>query len=219
MNGQKRSKELLFVFVRNPELGKVKTRLAAAIGDQKALDIYNFLLQHTKQVTQNLPCDKAIYYSVKIRENDLWNEDSYQKHQQYGTDLGSRMQQAFINSFADGYEKAVIIGSDLPDLKEQHIVEAFQQLDSNDVVLGPAKDGGYYLLGMKIMQPDIFQNKRISDIGGKGVFCKQIEEELLESKIDLAIHSLKDLPTKILQEKQWYLITYGNLLVLYLIQK
>ena len=78
MNSQKRAKELLFVFVRNPELGKVKTRLAVTIGNQKALDIYIFLLQHTKQVTQNLPCDKAVYYSVKVKENDFWNEDSYQ---------------------------------------------------------------------------------------------------------------------------------------------
>ena len=185
MNGQKRAKELLFVFVRNPELGKVKTRLAAAIGNQKALDIYNFLLQHTKQVTQNLPFDKAVYYSVKVRENDLWNKESYQKHQQQGADLGTRMHHAFMNSFADGYEKVVIIGSDLPDLESHHILEAFQRLDSNDVVLGPAKDGGYYLLGMKRLQANIFQNKSWG--------TASVREETLKNLENVAVHLLAEL--------------------------
>jgi hypothetical protein len=177
--------ELLFVFVRNPELGKVKTRLAASVGDETALAIYKFLLAHTQKVTQQLPCDKAVYYSVKIREHDIWDKNTYQKHQQTGTHLGSRMQHAFLDSFKNGYEKAVIIGSDLPDLEERHILEAFQQLNTNDVVLGPAKDGGYYLLGMKKLHSDIFQNKKWG--------TASVREETLKDLEKVAVHLLEEL--------------------------
>lgn len=153
------SKNLVLIFTRNPELGKVKTRLAKTIGDQKALEIYTLLLQKTKEVTTNIACDKAVYYSVKIRENDIWEETNFQKHQQKGADLGVRMENAFINAFDTGYEKVLIIGSDLFDLTPKHINEAFEKLNTNDVVIGPAEDGGYYLLGMTQLQPNIFKNK------------------------------------------------------------
>ena len=64
------SKNLLLIFTRNPELGKVKTRLAKTIGAEKALAIYKFLLAHTKKVIKNIACDKAVYYSEKVREDD-----------------------------------------------------------------------------------------------------------------------------------------------------
>ena len=153
------SKNLLLIFTRNPELGKTKTRLAKSIGNETALAIYKFLLHKTNQVTQNLLCDKAVYYSVKIRRDDIWNEKIYQKHQQKGEDLGIRMQNAFQYAFDTGYKKVVIIGSDLYDLTENHINKAFQKLDTNDVVIGPAEDGGYYLLGMKTLQAAVFVNK------------------------------------------------------------
>lgn len=153
------SKNLLLIFTRNPELGKTKTRLAKTIGDEKALEIYKLLLQQTKTVTKDLSCDKAVYYSVKIRENDIWDETIYQKHQQKGEDLGVRMENAFSNGFNAGYEKVMIVGSDLFDLTPKHINEAFEKLNSNDVVMGPAEDGGYYLLGMKKNHPAVFKNK------------------------------------------------------------
>lgn len=153
------SKNLLLIFTRNPELGKVKTRLAKTIGDESALNIYKFLLNHTKEVTQDLNCDKAVYYSVKIRNNDIWDASNYQKHQQNGDDLGIRMKNAFQEAFDKNYEKVLIIGSDLYDLKPNHINEAFEKLNSNDVVIGPAEDGGYYLLGMKELHSEVFKNK------------------------------------------------------------
>lgn len=153
------SKNLLLIFTRNPELGKVKTRLAKTIGDEPALNIYKFLLNHTKEVTQDLNCDKAVYYSVKVRNNDIWDTSNYQKHQQNGDDLGIRMKNAFQEAFDKNYEKVLIIGSDLYDLKPNHINEAFEKLNSNDVVIGPAEDGGYYLLGMKELHSEVFKNK------------------------------------------------------------
>lgn len=153
------TKNLVLIFTRNPELGKVKTRLAKTIGNKNALDIYKLLLQKTKDVTKHLQCDKAVYYSVKIRENDIWEEKTYQKYQQNGEDLGIRMENAFQNAFNKGYEKVIIVGSDLFDLTPEHINTAFTKLNTNDVVIGPAEDGGYYLLGMKKNHPNIFKNK------------------------------------------------------------
>ncbi len=153
------SKNLLLIFTRNPELGKVKTRLAKSLGNEKALEIYKFLLHRTKEVTQQLSCDIAVFYSVKVRENDIWENQLYKKHQQKGNDLGERMYNAFQDSFKKGYEKVAIIGSDLYDLEPKHIETAFAQLDTNDVIIGPAEDGGYYLLASKKVFPEIFKNK------------------------------------------------------------
>ncbi|MHB0754770.1 TIGR04282 family arsenosugar biosynthesis glycosyltransferase [Polaribacter sp. M15] len=154
-----KKKNLLLIFTRNPELGKAKTRLAKTVGDETALEIYKFLLQKTRDISLKVNADKAVYYSVKIRKNDIWDNNSYQKHQQKGDDLGIRMHNAFKNGFEAGYEKIIIIGSDLYDLTSTNIDNAFHQLDKNDVVIGPALDGGYYLLGMKKMHPQVFLNK------------------------------------------------------------
>ena len=179
------SKNLLLIFTRNPELGKVKTRLAKTIGAEKALAIYKFLLAHTKKVTEKIACDKAVYYSVKVREDDLWNGEIYQKKQQLGEDLGIRMQNAFQDAFANGYEKVLIVGSDLIDLSEEIIENGFLQLASNDVVIGPAEDGGYYLLGMKSVHPNVFKNKNWG--------TSSVREETLNDLKDKKVHLLNEL--------------------------
>ena len=154
------SKNLIIIFTRNPELGKVKTRLAKTIGDEPALNIYKYLLEHTEKTIQNIASDKAVYYSVKIKNNDIWDNKIYQKHLQQGDDLGFRMFNAFENGFDNNYEKIIIVGSDLLDLQPKHIEEAFLKLDNHDVIIGPALDGGYYLLGMKKLYSQIFKNKK-----------------------------------------------------------
>jgi uncharacterized protein len=153
------SKNLILIFTRNPEIGKCKKRLAATVGDVNALAIYKILLQHTVNITERLDCHKAVYYDSKIEKNDIWQDDNYQKFKQIGSNLGLRMMYAFRNSFRAGYEKVVIIGSDLIDLEPQQINQTFSALDTHDVVIGPAVDGGYYLLGMKEMQTPIFYDK------------------------------------------------------------
>ena len=153
------NKNLVIVFVRNPQLGKVKTRLAKTIGDENALKIYTILLKHTESVLHKISSDKVVYYSEETQVNDLWDATRYQKKLQKGTDLGARMQNAFETAFKNSYEKVVIVGSDLFDLKPTHIEDAFTALEKNEVVLGPSLDGGYYLLGMKKMHPNIFKNK------------------------------------------------------------
>jgi len=149
---------LLIIFVKNQELGKVKTRLAKSIGKNKALEIYSFLLKKTKEITSEITCDKCIYYSNRIEENDIWDKD-YTKYVQHGNDLGYRMKNAFKDAFFKGYKKVVLIGSDLYDLTPIHLDDAFKSLDSKPVVLGPAQDGGYYLIGLTKVYPKIFKNK------------------------------------------------------------
>ena len=152
-------KSLLIIFTRNPELGKVKTRLANGVGDKAALEIYKFLLRYTHSITQNLVVNKHVYYSGNIPETDIWEDENFSKKLQHGNDLGDRMQRAFKDGFDAGYEKVIIIGSDMYDLNSQDLYNAFSKLDLHDFVIGPAKDGGYYLLGMKRLKPEIFQHK------------------------------------------------------------
>ncbi|MEZ2413329.1 TIGR04282 family arsenosugar biosynthesis glycosyltransferase [Muriicola sp. E247] len=154
-----KQQNLLLIFTRNPELGKCKTRLAASIGDESALAIYNFLLQHTVAVTLPLKVCKWVYYSDKIGVNDLWDEDKFHKELQTGDDLGERMANAFKAGFKAGYKRIIVIGSDLYDLSTDDLQQAFENLSTDDFVLGPAEDGGYYLLGMKRFFPDLFEGK------------------------------------------------------------
>jgi rSAM/selenodomain-associated transferase 1 len=179
-----KNKNLIIVFTRNPELGKVKSRLAKGIGEAAALDVYIKLLEHTEKTIRHIHADKAIYYSVKVRDNDIWDETIYQKHQQFGDDLGIRMENAFKNGFDAGYQNIIIVGSDLYDLKPSHIHNAFIALKSNDAVIGPAEDGGYYLLGMKTLHSNVFKNKNWGT-----------ETVLDATKADLVKHNLYALET------------------------
>ncbi len=153
------SDKALLIFTRNPEPGKCKTRLAATVGDDAALHIYKFLLRHTAEITETLRLDKFVYYSESLHTEDVWDDNRYTKRTQRGDDLGARMENAFAEVFASGYQKAVIIGSDLYDLSQADIETAFKKLNDHDLVVGPAKDGGYYLLGMKSLKPELFANK------------------------------------------------------------
>ena len=151
-------KKGLIIFVRHPELGKVKTRLAASIGDEATLIIYQKLLQHTFNISNSIDADKHVFYSEKVIEDDLWEGERFFKGLQQDTDLGNRMKHAFEKVFEKGYEKVGIIGSDSYELSAQIITDAFERLDQTDIVIGPAKDGGYYLLALKDYVKDIFQN-------------------------------------------------------------
>ncbi len=175
------SKNLLLVFTRNPALGKVKTRLAKTVGDKTALEVYTFLLERTRDIAAKVSADKAVYYSVKVRENDIWDATIFQKHLQVGEDLGIRMLHAFKNGFETGYEKVLIIGSDLYDLTAETIENAFIALENNEVVIGPAEDGGYYLLGMNSLEEKVFKNK---DWGTETV-RKDTLEDLKDKKVFL----------------------------------
>lgn len=149
----------LIIFARNLEYGKVKTRLAAEIGKSKAFEVYRNLLAHTYRAGGSVQADRYIYYSDYIDEHDGWEQALFKKKLQQGKDLGERMQHAFEEIFRLGYNRAVLIGSDCPGLDKQVMEQAFAELEEKDVVIGPAKDGGYYLIGLKKMITGLFQDK------------------------------------------------------------
>lgn len=183
-----KSRNALIIFTRNPELGKCKTRLAATVGDPAALAIYTFLLEHTVKITTPIGADKFVYYSVKLREGDFWDPEQYHKYLQNGDDLGVRMENAFKEVFQLGYEQAIIIGSDMYDMTANDLDNAFDQLKTNDTVVGPAEDGGYYLLGMKKINSEIFKNKNWGTETVLAATLADLKEEkviLLEEKNDV----------------------------------
>jgi len=151
----------LLIFARHPELGRVKTRLAATIGDEAALAVYRELLAHTRAATQNLAARKTVWLAEAPRSPavapDPWS--GYEQLLQFPGDLGTKMQAAFSHAFARGAPAVLIIGTDCPGLTEALLRDAYAALATHDVVLGPTQDGGYYLLGMKELYEDLFLNK------------------------------------------------------------
>lgn len=145
----------LIIFVKNPIPGRVKTRLAKDIGDTKAVWVYNRLLEYTRDAIAPLEIQKSVWYGDFVNDDDLWN--GLEKHQQPEGNLGQRMAFAFEEAFSCS-DKVCIIGSDCPQLSTEILEEAFTVLDEHDFVLGPAKDGGYYLLGMKTFNPEVFES-------------------------------------------------------------
>ena len=146
----------LIIFVKNPIPGTVKTRVARTVGHQKATDVYRHLLQHTQDVTRSGPWQKTVYYGDFINPADGWN--GYARALQTGADLGQRMANAFGECFTAGAKQVVIIGSDCLSIGPAHIQAAFEALSQTDVVIGPATDGGYYLLGMSRLHTYLFEN-------------------------------------------------------------
>lgn len=184
------SKKALIIFARNPELGKCKTRLAKTIGDENALNVYKTLLQHTAKISKGVKADPFVFYSEHIHKNDTWDDTDFRKKLQQGEDLGERMSHAFSDLLQNNYQKIIIIGSDILDLTTEIINDAFNQLESHDVVIGPAKDGGYYLLGMKVLHADLFKNKS----WGTATVLKNTLKDLTNKSVYL-LEELNDIDT------------------------
>lgn len=147
---------LLLIFIKNPDPGKVKTRLAATVGPQKAYQIYLKLLSLTIDAASEADADRQVWYSSYIDSDDFISEPDFTKRKQIGENLGARMLHAFESGFSEGYKNTVIIGSDCPDVNPALIEQAFNGLKEHDLVIGPSADGGYYLLGMKNLYESLF---------------------------------------------------------------
>lgn len=186
----------VIVFVKNPELGKVKTRLAATLGAEKALEIYNKLLEYTREVMLQISnVKKFIYYSSFIDHQDYWDGQIFDKRLQSKGDLGDRITSALNDSFKI-CSSVVIIGSDCPQLSTSHIEEAFEKLKTSNIVIGPSHDGGYYLMGMDRFYPFLFQDINWST---STVF----QETILQAKSKhLSITQLETL-TDVDHEEDW----------------
>jgi len=151
-----KTKKLLLIFVKNAINGHVKTRLAANLGDKRALGIYRQMLRQTLSEAAEADASKEVWYSSFIEIKGDVNEKLFQKKLQQGENLGERMKFAFNNAFKNGYQKVVIIGSDCPEITSDLLNDAFRLLESKDVVIGPSEDGGYYLLGKSLYEPSLF---------------------------------------------------------------
>lgn len=165
-------KNALIIFVRNAEKGKVKSRLAKDLGDDKTLEVYKYLLQQTRDISLGCNCSHFVFYSSYVHVQDVFDDDVFTKFVQEGEDLGERMRNAFRKVFDLGCENLCIIGSDCYELETEILNEAFEKLEGSDVVIGPASDGGYYLLGMKELHEDLFNQK---NWGTASVFDDTIE--------------------------------------------
>ena len=169
---------LLLVFCKNPTKGQVKTRLAQSIGDEKALYIYQKLLEKTASIFKDLNCAITIYYSESTVENDFFSNDKVVKKVQKGKDLGERMGNAFKEAFQT-FNKVVIIGTDLWTVEAGDIEKAFNALNNNTAVIGPSLDGGFYLLGLTRYLPSLFKNK----LWGTGEVLEKTVSDLSEEKV------------------------------------
>ena len=152
----------LIVFTRFPEPGKSKTRLIPALGAEGAADLHRQMCEHTLAWARGWKDRFSGSLQVQITGN---SKDSFQKWLGLGLsylpqsegDLGSRMQEAFRQAFQEGMEKVAVVGTDCPGLTEDLAQKAFVRLNQSQVVLGPAKDGGYYLIGLRGPSEELFQ--------------------------------------------------------------
>lgn len=152
------SKNRLIIFVKNAIVGEVKTRLASTLGNEKALEVYQKLLKITARETSNVNAEKLVSYSKFVEENDDFAKNIYEKSVQKKGDLGEKMKQAFRSGFETGFSRIVLIGSDCPEISQNLINEAFNELAEADSVIGPSDDGGYYLIGLSRFIPEIFDD-------------------------------------------------------------
>ncbi|MGH7889035.1 MAG: TIGR04282 family arsenosugar biosynthesis glycosyltransferase [Thermodesulfobacteriota bacterium] len=152
---------ILLIFVKYPEPGKVKTRLAEDIGKEKAAEIYSWMAETViRNASKSKDYKTTIFFDPPEREIDVenWLNGSVRLLPQEGKSLGERMSNAFREVFSHGAGKTIIIGTDCVEISDEIISQAFDVLDLVDVVLGPAEDGGYYLLGLKKPAPKIFDD-------------------------------------------------------------
>ena len=152
----------LIIFSRYPEPGKTKTRLIPALGAEGAAKLQRQMTEDTLKEARRLLSNEirvTIYFNggnQKLMQTWLGKDWHYQP--QGEGDLGAKMHSAFEKSFDEGSNKVVIIGIDCPDLNGELLTKAFQQLTHKDLVLGPAQDGGYYLIGLRRLIPELLEN-------------------------------------------------------------
>ncbi len=153
------NKNAVIIFSKYPQKGKVKTRMASTLGHTFAKDFYKVCAEHTFNETLKVKNSRSFLFYSDEKDRDKikkWTNSKFLLHPQQGKDLGEKMLNAFKSVFKNNVKKTVIIGTDLPDISSDIIEKSFDLLDECDVVLGPATDGGYYLLGMKKIYEKLF---------------------------------------------------------------
>lgn len=155
------AKECLIIFTRYPEPGKTKTRMIPALGAEGAAKLQRRMTEATLAQAQKLQTSRPVAVEVHFAGGDrqlmqAWLGSDLTCCPQGEGDLGQRLASAFQASFAGGMTGVVTIGIDCPDLDAGILAEAFEKLKTFDLVLGPAQDGGYYLIGLRRLVPELF---------------------------------------------------------------
>ncbi len=150
----------ILFFVKNPVKGEVKSRLAAALGETIAVELYkNFILDMLTTIDScKARCLICFFPEGAQKKLKHWLGRSYHYLPQEGKDLGERMKNGFLEAFLMKCKNVVLIGSDIPDLPLSPLKQAFRMLKTHDAVVGPAHDGGYYLIGFRhdTFVPEVF---------------------------------------------------------------
>ncbi|HWN75349.1 MAG TPA: TIGR04282 family arsenosugar biosynthesis glycosyltransferase [Candidatus Udaeobacter sp.] len=186
----------LLVFAKTPKPGKVKTRLLAAVSAEDAAALHAACIEDTRRLALKLRgCDVFVFAAGGTRHfrklvKKQGSGARVRVLPQRGSDLGTRMENAFRKCFAMGYREVVVIGTDTPWMGAERVRQAFADLRANDVVIGPAEDGGYYLLGMRKMVPKIFRTipwstERVLELTLKKIVALKLQRKLLRRDFDL----------------------------------
>jgi rSAM/selenodomain-associated transferase 1 len=193
---RKRPGRCVILFVRYPEKGAVKTRLAKVLGEDKTLELYRNFVLDALDSFREINARRCVWYYPENSKKQIrrWLGSGYEYFPQKGDDLGDRMKNAFAKVFGDGCREAVLVGSDIPDLSPDIINEAFSGLGESDAVLGPAADGGYYLIGFRgeSFLPAAFEGMRWS-VPGVLASTRRVLEQAGESVATLP--ELSDIDT------------------------
>ena len=152
-----KNKNALIIIAKHPEKGKVKTRIRDLSDDQR-VELYKKLLDRTmKKLSSISGVDTFIAFAPDSAE-DYFKRFSVKLIPLSEGDLGAGMSQAFVRVFSSGYKKAALVGADIPDLSPSIILSAMDLLSTRDLVFGPAEDGGYYLVGMRKLIKEVFED-------------------------------------------------------------
>lgn len=193
MHANKVTKNQLIIFARVPQSGKNKTRLIPALGPEKATEIYRLLARKTldsaagvRSIPESLRVS-IVFTGGSLDEARAAFGQPFQYASQCGDTLGDRLKFAVSAAFDSGAQKVVVIGTDCPELTSVDLETAFGELGGNDLVLGPALDGGYYLIGIRSYQPRLFEEVEWS--------TQQVYDQTLEraKSLNLKVHSLRSL--------------------------
>ncbi len=184
----------IIVFARYPEPGRTKTRLIPAIGAEKAAALQRFLAEHVMSVIKTWVARRPV--SVEIRYEGTeetrmteWLGSGFIYNVQRGADIGEKMHNAFEDAFNEQFEHVIIVGTDLPFLNSEILESALNFLNTYDLVLGPANDGGYYLVGLKAAQSELFRN---IPWGTDGVLDRTVHAALLLGMTLAFVQALDD---------------------------
>jgi uncharacterized protein len=163
MNVAQPAKELLIVFTRYPAPGQAKTRLIPALGKVGAATVHRQMTEHILLQVRKLRSNRGVSISIHFDGDSCeqmqdWLGADLVYQPQVNGDLGLRMMRSIEGAFQAGIDRVVLIGTDCPGLNAELLGKAFQQLQTHDLVLGPAFDGGYYAIGMRYFIPELFVN-------------------------------------------------------------